>query len=149
MVDTPDGNGLTASIAVVVSFADVYETTTSDDRGSDGARSCDYGGAAAISVTECFTQLAALSAIVEYAGAWNDAEYKARYQNKEKKCAAGHFSSLTGLAHTVTGLQLDDRATAGGVANLSSLQKLVISNSPEIPFDLCRLGIREDADVQR
>ena len=61
-VEASDGNGGTASIAVTINLTDV-----------------------ATPVTACKTTIGTLSEVLEYAGAWNDAECKAHHQDSRAR----------------------------------------------------------------
>ena len=79
-VEANDGNGETASIAVTVTLSDVNEPTP---------------------VTDCFTDLGALGAAVEYAGAWDDGECKAHHQD-----SLGRYFQFTPAEETVVTITL-------------------------------------------
>ncbi len=80
-VEAADGKGGTASIAVAVNLADVEEATP---------------------VTACFTDLGALSAAVEYAGAWDDDECRAHHQDSRGRYFQFTLSEETAVTITLT-----------------------------------------------
>ncbi len=79
-VEAADGNGGTASIAVTITLSDVHEATP---------------------VTDCFTDMGALSAAAEYAGAWDDDECRAHHQDSQ-----GRYFHFTLSEETVVTIKL-------------------------------------------
>ena len=85
-VKASDGNGGTAGIAVTVTLSDVQEPTA---------------------VTDCFTDLGALSAAVEYAGSWDGDECRAHHQD-----SVARYFQFTLAEETVVTITLTSDADA-------------------------------------
>ncbi len=80
-VEATDGKGGTASIAVTVTLSDVHEPTP---------------------VTDCFTDLGALSAAVEYADSWDDDECRAHHQDSVARYFQFTLAEETVVTFTLT-----------------------------------------------